>query len=359
MSDTNRSFEDLLFATIDAVSRFRMGRLESASAAIDAGSLLTEAKRRHAHSEWGDWLVRVGLAPRIATRWMRLASLGITAEDVIARGGIRATLNPPKSATVTDLPVESDAPDVSDLQRELAEAEAAIKGAKDGCYDALNRRQRVLRALARANRGNCFGWVELHAFTPLPPSPSCVAGAVAAAPLSLGRFGLGRVQLALTAIVARYGLPDVGAAIVRCTLRLARLHVGPPLDALGVDLVVADPTQAVETVRRFPGLFRPLSLAALLPLDLMVPPTVVPEEAVDGVVVGADDRPSLIRELHQGRHLLTAGLATLVHAHVLVPAPAAVHPQSDLHRLSWTIFVTDSAVESVGGCWHGAMSSFA
>ena len=61
---------------------------------------------------------------------MRLAPLGITAEDVIARGGINATLRG-KSATVADLPpVESDAPDVSDLQRELAEA--AIKGAKDG-----------------------------------------------------------------------------------------------------------------------------------------------------------------------------------------------------------------------------------
>ncbi len=55
---------------------------------------------------------------------------------------------------MADLPGESDAPNVSDLQRELAEAEEAIKGAKDGCYDALNRRQRVLRALARANRGN-------------------------------------------------------------------------------------------------------------------------------------------------------------------------------------------------------------
>ena len=154
MSDANRSIEDLLLSTLDAVSRFRMGRLEAVSAALDAGRLLTEAKRRFPHGERGDWLGRVGLAPRTASRWMRLAALGITAEDVIARGGINATLRG-KSATVADLPpVELDAPDVSDLQRELAEAEEAIKGAKDGCYDALNRRQRVLRALARANRGN-------------------------------------------------------------------------------------------------------------------------------------------------------------------------------------------------------------
>ncbi len=138
MSDTNRSIEDLPLST------------------LDAGSLLTEAKRRFPHGEWGEWLVRVKLSPRTASTWMWLAGLGITAEDVIARGGIRATLNPPNSATVADFsPVESDAPDVSDVQSELQEVEAAIKGAEDGYYDALNRRQRVLRALARANGGNC------------------------------------------------------------------------------------------------------------------------------------------------------------------------------------------------------------
>ena len=93
-------------------------------------------------------LVRVQLSLRTASTWMRLAALGITAEDVIARGGISATLKR-KSATVADLPGASDAPDVSVLQRELAEVEAAIGGAQRGYYDALNRRQRRLRALAR------------------------------------------------------------------------------------------------------------------------------------------------------------------------------------------------------------------
>ena len=115
------------------------------SQALDAGSLLTEAKGRLPHGEWGDWLVRVKLSPRTASTWMRLAALDITAEDVIARGGINSTLKG-KSATVADLPPASD------LQRELAEAEAAIGGAKRGYYDALNRRQRALRALARENR---------------------------------------------------------------------------------------------------------------------------------------------------------------------------------------------------------------
>ncbi len=136
MSDANRGIEDLLLSTLDAVSRFRMGRLEALSAALDAGRLLTEAKRRFPHGEWGDWLGRVGLAPRTASRWMRLPALGITAEDVIAQGGINATLRG-KSATVADLPGESDAPNVSDLQRELEETEEAIVEVEEGPLTSL------------------------------------------------------------------------------------------------------------------------------------------------------------------------------------------------------------------------------
>ena len=35
------SIEDLLLATLDAVSRFRVGQREAVSAALDAGALLT------------------------------------------------------------------------------------------------------------------------------------------------------------------------------------------------------------------------------------------------------------------------------------------------------------------------------
>ena len=145
MSDTNRSIEDLLLSTLDAVSRFRIGRLEAVSAALDAGALLTEAKGRVQHGEWGGWLDRVGVAPRTASRWMRLAVLGITAEDVVTRGGINAALR-------GQIGPQADLPPASDLRRKLAEAEAAIGGAKRGYYDALNLRQRLLRALARENR---------------------------------------------------------------------------------------------------------------------------------------------------------------------------------------------------------------
>ena len=67
----------------------------------------------------------------------------LTAEDVIDRGGINAAARgaKPKSASEADLPGSVD--------RELAEAEAAIATAKQTYYDALNRRHRALRALAR------------------------------------------------------------------------------------------------------------------------------------------------------------------------------------------------------------------
>ena len=52
---------------------------------------------------------------------MRLAGLGLTAEDVIERGGINAAArgDKPESASEADLPD-------SNLDRDLAEAEAAI-----------------------------------------------------------------------------------------------------------------------------------------------------------------------------------------------------------------------------------------
>ena len=72
---------------------------------------------------------------------MRLAKTGLSAEDVIARGGINSTLagkprveaKGSKSATVAD----------------LEEAEQAVGIAKRAYYDALNARHRALRAIAR------------------------------------------------------------------------------------------------------------------------------------------------------------------------------------------------------------------
>ena len=133
------SIEDLLLATLDAVSRFRVGQREAVGAALEAGGLLTEAKGRLKHGEWGEWIGRVGLAKRTASTWMKLAGMGLTSSAVIDRGGINAAARgvKPKSASEADLPGD------------LAEAEAEIATTKQAYYDALSRRNRALRALAR------------------------------------------------------------------------------------------------------------------------------------------------------------------------------------------------------------------
>ncbi len=138
---SSQGIEDLLFETIDAVSRFRGGQREAVGAALEAGGLLTQAKGRLQHGKWGDWLHRVGLAPRTASMWMKLVSMDITADEIIQRGGIAKTVQG-KSAT---LPIPPD----STLDRDLVEAEASISDTKRAYYDALSRRNAALRALAR------------------------------------------------------------------------------------------------------------------------------------------------------------------------------------------------------------------
>ena len=72
--------------------------------------------------------------------------MGLTSSAVIDRGGINAAARgvKPKSASEADLP--------GDLGRDLANAEADIAETKQAYYDALNRRHRALRALAREGR---------------------------------------------------------------------------------------------------------------------------------------------------------------------------------------------------------------
>ena len=141
----HKTIEDLLLETLDAVSRFRVGQREAVTAALDAGALLAEAKAVLPHGEWAEWLGRVGVKPRTASTWMRLSALGLTAADVIDRGGINAALRGRKSATVADLP--------SAEHRALDDAEAAVGTAKRAYYDALNARHRALRAMVAHEKG--------------------------------------------------------------------------------------------------------------------------------------------------------------------------------------------------------------
>ena len=74
---------------------------------------------------------------------MKLASMDLTAEEVIERGGINAaSQGRGKTASEAVLPN-------TDLDRELADAEAAIADTKAAYYAALSRRNSALRAKAR------------------------------------------------------------------------------------------------------------------------------------------------------------------------------------------------------------------
>ena len=71
------SIEDLLLATLDAVSRFRVGQREAVGAALDAGALLSKAKGRFA--PWGMGRLVAPRGPGAAHRasmWMKLAGDG-------------------------------------------------------------------------------------------------------------------------------------------------------------------------------------------------------------------------------------------------------------------------------------------
>ena len=156
---TDRTIEDLLLETLDAVSRFRVGQREAVTAALDAGGLLTEAKARLPHGSWGEWLQRVGLAPRTASTWMKLAGLGLTAAEVIGRGGLNAAARgrkAPESASEAD-------PEAAEA-RALIEAEAQVGASKDAYYAALSERKRALRALAH----NPHAWDDYEALKHKP-----------------------------------------------------------------------------------------------------------------------------------------------------------------------------------------------
>ena len=100
---SSQGIEDLLFETLDAISRYRVGHRESVAAALEAGALLSQAKGRLRHGEFGEWLERVGLSPRTGSMWMKLAGMDLSADEIIQRGGIAKTVRG-KSATLPICP---------------------------------------------------------------------------------------------------------------------------------------------------------------------------------------------------------------------------------------------------------------
>ena len=84
--------ETVLGQLHDAVARHKRGRKDAIQAAIDGGLALAALRDRAQHGDWGRWVRQAGLTERTAHNWRRLAGLGMTAEQVVAEGGLRKTL---------------------------------------------------------------------------------------------------------------------------------------------------------------------------------------------------------------------------------------------------------------------------
>jgi len=88
----------------------RLGRarsLEAAKVHLDCGSMLVEAKAECRHGEWLPFLRQAGIPERSAQRRMQVARSGMSAEDIVRKGGLKgaeASLAKPRNPSpVTDL----------------------------------------------------------------------------------------------------------------------------------------------------------------------------------------------------------------------------------------------------------------
>ena len=85
-------FESLVSAVCEAARGYRFHDQRRIESALKAGRHLIEAKDAVQHGDFAALLERAELKPRTAQRWMQLARLGIDADEVRERGGIRAVL---------------------------------------------------------------------------------------------------------------------------------------------------------------------------------------------------------------------------------------------------------------------------
>ena len=152
MATPTPDLEELLFDAQDCVTRWKAGRLEATAAAIDGGNILTMAHGLTGHGDWLDWLGKVGLTPTTASRWMRLAALGLDAGEVVERGGVSAVLKATSRRTRTDK---------RPVSQRLEEVETRIGSLKADYYDALSERQRLLREAKAQDAGDGAKFVKL------------------------------------------------------------------------------------------------------------------------------------------------------------------------------------------------------
>ena len=111
----------------EAVGRFVISRRASIQAAIDGGRALIALRATVQFGDWSRLIVESGQSVRSARRWVRLAQLGLSSQQVLDRGGIRAVTDA-KSATVADLETEPNRAD-EDALLDLAEKEGSLSNA--------------------------------------------------------------------------------------------------------------------------------------------------------------------------------------------------------------------------------------
>ena len=76
-----------------AIARHKRGRRMAVKSAIDAGHDLISLKSAVKHGDWQRIVDRLGLPARTARRWMKLAQLGLSPDQVLERGGVVAAIN--------------------------------------------------------------------------------------------------------------------------------------------------------------------------------------------------------------------------------------------------------------------------
>jgi hypothetical protein len=92
MQRLSNSLTDLADRINIAAQESALAEVTSAAKAIEAGTLLIEAKQLCRHGEWLPFLERAGTPERKAQRYMRLARTGLNPTAVSDLGGIKAAL---------------------------------------------------------------------------------------------------------------------------------------------------------------------------------------------------------------------------------------------------------------------------
>ena len=89
---TDDDIESWTGLLVEALARWKSHGLERTRAALAAGAALVEVQRIIGHGHFSGYLATHGVAYRTARNWMDLHQVGLSAEEVQERGGIKKTL---------------------------------------------------------------------------------------------------------------------------------------------------------------------------------------------------------------------------------------------------------------------------